>query len=84
MARLWIGNIEDNTSDEELQQLLTKYGFPTFSAIERVPGDGTRPAAIFTFEGASPDAVALLVPRIHDLFWKHRKLTVQVMRDTFA
>lgn len=84
MARLWIGNIEDNTSDQELQELLTKYGFPNFTAIERVPGDGTRPAAIFTFEGASPDGLQLLVPRIHDLFWKHRKLTVQVMRDTFA
>lgn len=84
MARLWIGNIEDNTTDDELQALLNKYGFPKFDAIERVPGDGTRPAAIVTFEGASPDAVALLVPRIHDLFWKHRRLVVQAMRDTFA
>jgi len=84
MARLWIGNIENSTTDEELQELLTKYGFPTFDAIERVPGDGSRPAAIFTFEGASPEGLALVAPRIHDLFWKHRKLTVQVMRDNFA
>jgi len=84
MARLWIGNIEDNTTDEELQGLLTKYGFPNFNSIERVAGEGSRPAAIFTFDGASPEALSLLVPRIHDLFWKHRKLTVQVMRDTFA
>ena len=84
MARLWIGNIEDNTSDEELQELLTKYGFPKFDAIERVPGDGSRPAAIFTFEAASPEGLAQVAPRIQDLFWKHRKLTVQVMRDNFA
>ena len=84
MARLWIGNFEDSTTDEELQELLTKYGSPTFDAIERVPGDGTRPAAIFTFGSASPEGLAQLVPRIHDLFWKHRRLTVQVMRDTFA
>jgi len=84
MARLWIGNIEDNTSDEELQELLTKYGFPKFDAIERVPGDGSRPAAIFTFEGTSPEGLQTVAPRIQDLFWKNRKLTVQVMRDTFA
>ncbi|MEJ8815898.1 RNA-binding protein [Variovorax ureilyticus] len=84
MGRLWIGNIEADTSDEELQELLTKYGFPTFDAIERVSGDGSRPAAVFTFEGASPEALRLLVPRIHDLFWKHRKLVVQVLRDNFA
>lgn len=84
MARLWIGNIEDNTTDEELQELLTKYGFPKYDAIERVAGDGSRPAAIFTFEAASPEGLQQLVPRIHDLFWKHRKITVQVMRDTFA
>lgn len=84
MARLWIGNIEDKTTDEELQELLTKYGFPKFDAIERVPGDGSRPAAIFTFGEASPEGLALVAPRIQDLFWKHRKLTVQVMRDNFA
>lgn len=84
MARLWIGNIEQNTSDEDLQELLTKYGFPKFDAIERVPGDGSRPAAIFTFEGVSSEGISLLVPRVHDLFWKRRKLTVQVMRDNFA
>ncbi len=84
MARLWIGNIEDNTTDEELQELLTKYGFPKFDSIERVPGDGSRPAAIFTFGEASPEGLALVAPRIQDLFWKHRKLTVQVMRDNFA
>ncbi|MFC5607114.1 RNA recognition motif domain-containing protein [Variovorax soli] len=84
MARLWIGNIEDKTTDEELQELLTKYGFPKFDSIERVPGDGSRPAAIFTFGEASPEGLALVAPRIQDLFWKHRKLTVQVMRDNFA
>jgi hypothetical protein len=84
MARIWIGNIESDTSDEELRELLAKYGFPTCDALERVAGDGSRPAAIATFEGASPEGLRMLVPRIHDLFWKHRKLTVQVLRDNFA
>jgi len=84
MARLWIGNIEENTTDEELQELLTKYGFPKFDTVERVAGDGSRPAAIFTFSTASPEGLALLAPRIHDLFWKKRKLVVQVARDNFA
>lgn len=84
MARLWIGNIDETASDEELKDLLRKYGFPEPAEVERVPGDGSRPAAILTFEQVAPEGLQLLVPRVHDLFWKRRKLTVQVMRDTFA
>jgi len=84
MARLWIENIEDGSSDEELQKLLNKYGFPNFDAIEHLPGDGSRPATLVAFKGVAPEALALLVPRIQGLFWRHRKLSVHVMGDNFA
>ena len=84
MARLWIGNIDDTASDEELKELLRKYGFPEPTEVERLPGDGSRPAAILTFEQVAPEGLRLLAPRVHDLFWRNRKLTVQVMRDRFA
>ncbi len=79
MARLWIGNIAPGTSDDELKALLVKYGFPAFDAIQHVPGDGSRPAVLLTFEGADDSALRQLQGRVHNLFWKDRKLMVEVM-----
>ena len=50
MAQLMLGNINDSATDEEIRAFLDKYGFPASQKIERVPGDGTRPAALVTFE----------------------------------
>jgi RNA recognition motif-containing protein len=79
MASLWIGNIPPNTSDEELKALLAKYGFPACDEIKHVPGDGSRPAAILSFNSASPLTLHQLQPRVQNLFWKDRRLTVSVM-----
>jgi hypothetical protein len=79
MASLWIGNIPPSTSDEELQALLTKYGFPAWDEIKHVTGDGSRPAAILTFNSASTQMLHQLQPRVQNLFWKDRRLTVSVM-----
>ena len=45
--KLWIGNIAPGTSDEEVRELVKKYA-PSLecSAIQRVDGDGSRPAAM--------------------------------------
>jgi hypothetical protein len=79
MATLWIGNIPPNTSDEELKALLVKYGFPACDEIKHVDGDGSRPAAILTFNSASVLMLNQLQPRVQSLFWKDRRLTVSVM-----
>jgi hypothetical protein len=79
MADLLVGNIDADVSDEDLNAFLMKYGFPAFDAIERVPGSGARPAAVLSFTGLSPDALRMLQPRVHNMFWKDRTLTVQVM-----
>ncbi|MGH8662808.1 MAG: RNA recognition motif domain-containing protein [Burkholderiales bacterium] len=82
MATLWIGNIPPNTSDEELKALLVKYGFPAYDAIDHVPGDGSRPAAMVKFESASSAALQHLQSRVQNLFWKDRRLTVSVMTSS--
>jgi hypothetical protein len=79
MARLWIGNIAPGTADEELSALLVKYGFPAFDGIDHVAGDGSRPAVMLTFEGADAGALGQLKDRVHNLFWKDRRLHVEVV-----
>jgi hypothetical protein len=79
MARLWIGNIAPGTPDEEVKALLVKYGFPEFDGIEQVTGDGSRPAVMLTFEGADARSLEQLSKRMHNLYWKERRLSVMVM-----
>lgn len=79
MAMLWIGNIPPDTSDEELKALLVKYGFPACDGIQHVPGDGSRPAAMVTFETTDMIVLQKLQTRMDNLFWKDRRLNVSVM-----
>ena len=83
MARLLLGNIEDGTTDEEIKEFLEKYGFPPFDEIERMEGDGSRPAALITFEAVDMAALEALKPRIHQVFWKERELSALVMHERF-
>ncbi|MGZ8202338.1 MAG: RNA-binding protein [Burkholderiales bacterium] len=79
MGKLWIGNISPEASDEELKALLVKYGFPAFDSIEHVPGDGSRPAATVTFDATDAMTLQRLQPRVQNLFWKNRRLNVEVI-----
>ena len=82
MARLWIGNVAPDTSDDEIKALLVKYGFPEYDAIEHVPGDGSRPAVVVTYEAADPTTLEGLQARLQNLFWKNRRLHVSVVSDS--
>jgi hypothetical protein len=81
MADLWLGNVADNTSDEEIRDFLIKYGFPPFDQVQRYQGTGERPAVVLTFKDTSPDALRNLQSRIHNMFWKSRTIVVQVMPE---
>ena len=81
MADLWVGNVEEDASEDEFKEFLIKYGFPPFDEIKRVPGTGSRPAGVLTFNSVIADALRSLQPRIHNMFWKSRALTVQVMPE---
>ena len=43
--------------------------------IERVDGDGSRPAAMIDYAGS----VEAAVTRLHGMYWKERKLVVQAL-----
>jgi len=84
MARLMLGNLQPETTDEEIRAFLVRYGFPAFDKVEHEPGDGSRPAVLLTFTGMDPSTLFKLQPRIHDMYWKKRKLSARIMQDRFA
>lgn len=84
MTELLLGNVDSSASDDEIKAFLVKYGFPPFDAIEHMPGDGSRPAVLLTFNDAAPETLRSLQPRIHDLFWKNRKINAQVMSGRYT
>jgi hypothetical protein len=74
--KLWIGNIAPGTSDDEICAFVKKYAPDvTCAIIERVEGDGSRPAAMLEFGGS----VEEIVRRLNGMYWKERKLSVQSM-----
>ncbi|MGY4827630.1 RNA-binding protein [Sphaerotilaceae bacterium SBD11-9] len=83
MTRMLLGNIEPGTTDDEIKEFLAKYGFPEWTSIEHVEGDGSRPAVLILYEGLDTFTLNELKPRIHEIFWKHRKLNVSVLIDHF-
>ena len=78
--KLWIGNITPGTSDEEIRAFVAKYA-PALACthIERVDGDGSRPAAMLEFAGASSESLKTVSTRLHGMFWKKRTLYVQAL-----
>jgi len=76
--KLWIGNIAPGTSDEDIRGLLAKYA-PDLAVknIQRVEGDGSRPAASIEFVDTPYGSVEKISLRLHGMYWKERELFVQ-------
>ena len=76
MERLWIANIAPGTTDDELKAFVAKYA-PDIECteIQRVEGDGSRPAASLTFTNRKLDSLAKLALRLNGMYWKNRKLS---------
>lgn len=79
MAGLLIGNIDTSATDEDLRDLLARHGFPPWDAIEHMPGDGSRPAVLLRYDAAPAEALRILQPQLHELFWKNRRINVSVL-----
>ena len=79
MANLWMENVDADTSEAEIKEFLNRYGFPPFDAIQYVPGTGQHPAVVLSFNHVEEEALRLLQPRIHNIFWRDRTIAVQVI-----
>ena len=78
--RLWIGNLAPGTTDDEIKEFLKKYASDLDStAIERVEGAGTHPAAIITMTGGTTMALANLALRLNGMYWKGRTLNCNTL-----
>ena len=75
---LWIGNIAPEVTDEELANFVVKYGCPRPARIERVLGDGSRPAAVLAFEGDG-SVISKAQLRLNGMYWNGRQLLVQTI-----
>ena len=76
--KLWIGNLDPKTTDDELRELLAKYTQLKITGIVRHSGDGTRPAAMLELEGGDIKALDAAQRRLHGMYWKNRPLHVAI------
>jgi hypothetical protein len=78
--KLWIPNIAPDTPDEEIRALVKKYA-PDLECtnIQRVDGDGSRPAAMLEFADAPLGALEKASLRLNRMYWKKRELLVQTI-----
>ena len=77
--KLWIGNLAPDTTDDEIVQFVKKYASDLeCKAVERVEGDGSRPAAVLEFAEAEIGAVERAQMRLHGMYWKGREVFVTV------
>ncbi|MEM5428014.1 RNA-binding protein [Cupriavidus oxalaticus] len=84
MSVLMLSNIDAAVTDEEIGAFLVKYGFPEYSSIEHMDGDGSRPAVRLTFDTLDDDTLDKLKGRIHEMFWHGHKVSALVMRERFS
>ena len=78
MASLWLTDLPADVTDEEISGWLQKYGFPSADGVIRVPGDGTRPAAVVTFSDVGEEVLRRLQPRIDGVFVRGKTIRAQV------
>ena len=78
--KLWIGNIAPGTTDDELRDFVRKYAPDLeIKSIQRVEGDGSRPAASMEFVDTPYGSVEKISMRLHGMYWKGRELFVQTV-----
>jgi RNA recognition motif-containing protein len=76
--KLWIGNLDPQTTDDELREFIRKYTKLEISGLVRHPGDGSRPAVMLELEGGDIVALSDAQRRLHGMYWKKRPLHVAI------
>jgi RNA recognition motif-containing protein len=77
-VKLWLANLDPETTDDELRELVRKYTKLEAARIVRETGDGSRPAAVLEFDEGSREVLYEAQRRLNGLFWKNRTLTASV------
>jgi hypothetical protein len=79
--KLWLGNVASGTTDDEVRDLVKKYS-PGLEVkkIDRIEGDGTRPAVSVEFVDTPFGALEKIAMRLHRMQWKGRELFAETTR----
>lgn len=83
MALLMLSNLHPDTTEEQVQEFLSRYGFPACDEIARQEGDGTRPSMTLTFHSLDLAALCMLQPRVHGVFWNGHKINALILRERY-
>ncbi len=75
---LWLVNLDPETTDDELRDLVRSIARLEVASLTRVPGDGVRTAARLELAPASRAAVEYAQQQLNGLRWKDRSLTAYV------
>ena len=76
--RLWLVNLDPETTDDELRDLVRRMARLEVASLTRVPGDGVRAAVLLEFKSASRVALDYAQQQLNGLHWKDRSLTAYV------
>ena len=76
MEKLWLANLDPAAGDDDIRSLVGRYAPDLeLAGIQRIEGDGSRPAVLLTFTGKKIDSLGKLKLRLDGLYWKGRHLT---------
>nr|WP_315592410.1 RNA-binding protein [uncultured Cupriavidus sp.] len=84
MTLLMLSNLHPDTTEDQVKDFVTRYGFPPYDEYERQEGDGTRPSVTLTFRTVDLATLQRLVPRIHGVFWNGHKINALILRERFS
>jgi hypothetical protein len=81
MIKLWLTNVAPEATDEDIKALVGSYS-PDLKceAIQREPGDGSRPAAFVAVTGAKRDALDRACTRLNGMQRKGRSPSCTTLR----
>ncbi len=77
---LWITNLAPDITDDDLRDLLHRYGAPKVARIDHEPGNGSPPGVVIAFEGpVDHETLNGLERRLDRLYWKNCTLLVTAL-----
>lgn len=80
MEKLWIANLPPDTSNDDLKAFVAKYAPDAeCTKIERVEGDGSRPAAMMHFPVKAFGTAGKLAQRLNGMYWNGKTLSASTM-----
>ncbi|SOZ39709.1 conserved protein of unknown function (plasmid) [Cupriavidus neocaledonicus] len=83
MGSMMLVDTDAGTTDGEIRDFPVRYRLPACDDINRVEGDGSRPAVTLPFNKVDAGTLRGLVPRINHISWMQRKVDAMALAGRF-